>query len=521
MSTIERPLVLAFDCGTQSTRALLFDKQGNIIGKHKIEFTPYYSLKPGWAEQRADIYYEKMCEASLALKSKFPEDWKDIIAISVTTIRDTAVCLDKDGKPLRDVIVWLDQRTADCKDQFSRSRKAIFSLVGMLEAVEIQAGQGKCNWIRQNEPEIWAKTDKYVMLSAYINLKLSGRLVDSVASQIGHIPFDYKNKRWLSKNDLKSCMFFVDDNQRCDLINPGELMGNITAKAASETGIAEGTPIIASGSDKGCETLGTGCVGDGIASLSFGTTATIQMTIDRYVEPQTFMPAYPAVLPNAYNDEVQIYRGFWMITWFKEQFAAKEVEQAKRLNTSPEKLLDERLKDIPAGSDGLVLQPYWSPTLKSPEARGAIIGFSDIHTRAHLYRAIIEGIGYGLVGGMKIMEKRLKYNIKKITVSGGGSSSDAVCQITSDMFGLPVYRVQTYETSGLGAAMTAFVGMGEFKSFEEAIERMVHYGDCFTPDMTDHEVYMDIYNKVYSKIYKKLRPMYRNIKEIIKHKEEL
>jgi sugar (pentulose or hexulose) kinase len=329
--TTTRPLALAFDCGTQSTRALLFDKQGNLIAKEKIEFQPYYSLKPGWAEQKADIYYEKMCEASLALKKKCPNDWKDIVAVSATTIRDTCVCLDKDNKPLRDVIVWLDQRMADCKGQIPASIMAIFALVGMKYPVEMQMAQGKCNWIRIHEPEIWKNTAKYVMLSAYINYKLCGKVIDSIASQIGHIPFDYKNKKWMGPKDMKAGMFPVEPEKRPDLVAPGEILGHITKEASELTGIPEGMPIIASGSDKGCETLGTGCIGEGIASLSFGTTATIQMTSKKYVEPQAFMPAYPAVLPDSYNGEVQIYRGFWMITWFKEQFAAKEIEQAKKL----------------------------------------------------------------------------------------------------------------------------------------------------------------------------------------------
>lgn len=515
MKKVKDPLVLAFDCGTQSTRAIMFDKKGNIIGKKKIEFKPYYSLKPGWAEQKAEIYWEKMCEASQALKKQFPEDWERIIAVSSTTIRDTCVCLDKDYKPVRDVIVWLDQRKADVSDQIPAYKKAIFKLVGMKEGVLEQASQGKCNWIRQNEPENWAKTVKFTMLSAYLNYKMCGKLVDSVASQIGHIPFDYKNKTWMSPNDLKIEMFKVEREKFCDLVDPTTILGNINKEASKLTGLPEGLPIVASGSDKGCETLGTGCVGDGIASLSFGTTATIQMTTKKYIEPQTFMPAYPAVIPDAYNGEIQIYRGYWMITWFKEQFAEKEIEQAKILNTTPEALLDQRLKDIPAGCDGLVLQPYWSPILKCPEAKGAILGFSDIHTRVHLYRAIIEGIGYGLIAGYKDMQRRYKYNIKKLTVSGGGSVSNAVCQITADMFGLPVHRVQTYETSGLGAAMSAFVGVGEYKSLDEAIDNMVHYDDFFKPNMKDHEIYNKIFEKVYCKVYKQLKPMYTELKEIL------
>ncbi len=516
MSKITNPLAIVFDCGTQSTRAILFDKNGKLIAKKKIEFTPYYSLQSGWAEQRADLYFEKICEASQALKKEYPDEFKQIVTSSITVMRDNGVCLDKELKPIRDVILWLDQRKAKAENQIPTSKKLIFGLVGMGKAVKEQMKQGKCNWIRENEPEIWAKTEKYVMLSCYLNYKLTGKLIDSTASQIGHIPFDYKNKKWMSPKDLKAEVFIIPENMRYDLVSPCEMISEISEEASKLTGIPKGTPIIASGSDKGCETLGTGCITEGIASLSFGTTATIQMASNKYVEPQTFMPAYPAVVPDSYNPEIQIYRGYWMITWFKEQFAGKEVDQAKELGISPETILDKTLEEIPAGSDGLVLQPYWSPVLKAPEAKGAIIGFSDSHTKAHLYKSIIEGIGYGLVAGYKDMEKRLKYNTTRITVSGGGSSSDQVCQITADMFGIPVSRVQTYETSGLGAAIAAFVGVKEFENLNDAIKSMVHYTDSFEPNSENHKVYDKIYETVYKKIYKKLKPMYSNILDILK-----
>jgi sugar (pentulose or hexulose) kinase len=513
------PLILAYDCGTQSTRAILFNKNGDIIGKCKIPFEPYFSLREGWAEQHADVYWQKLIEATQTLKEQHTERWNDIAAVSVTTMRDCCVCVDKNGEALRPIILWLDRREAT-PIKLPFKNKLIFKLVGMYEPMVKQSMVTASNWIKEYEPEIWQKTYKYLMFSGYMNYKLTGKMVESVASMIGHLPFDYKKKEWMTPNSLTFPAFAIEKEKLCELVEPGSVIGTITKEAAEQTGLPEGVPLIAAGSDKGCETLGTGCTGDGCASLSFGTTATIQFTTDKYVEPLTFMPAYPAMIKGKYNPETQIFRGFWMVTWFKNEFAHKEEIEAKRLGVTPEALLDKMLADIPAGSNGLMLQPYWSPSLKAPEARGAIIGFSDKHTKAHIYKAIIEGIGYGLVEGLREMERRAKYNIKFLTVSGGGSNSDAICQITADMFGLPVKRVQTYETSGLGAAMIGFVGVGEFNDIYEAQESMVHYTDEFYPNEENHKIYMLMYERVYKKMYKRVQPLYGEIKQITKLIEE-
>ena len=511
----KEPLILTFDCGTQSTRAILFNKSGDIIGKCKIPFEPYYSLNEGWAEQDASVYWEKFVEASKKLKEKCPDDWENIEAVSVTTMRDNCVCVDENGNALRPVILWLDRREASAV-KIPFFNKFVLKLVGMYEPMIKQSMVTPSNWIRENEPEIWKNTYKYLMFSGYINYLLTGKMIDSIGNMICHLPFDYRKKKWMTKKDLTYCAFPVENEKLFDLVEPGTIIGEVTEKAAIETGIPIGTKVIAAGSDKGCETIGTGCCGNEIASLSFGTTATIQITTEKYIEPSTFMPAYPSMIKGKYNPETQIFRGYWMVSWFKNEFAQNEEQKAKLLGVHPEKLLDEMLKYIPAGSNGLLLQPYWSPILKAPEARGAIIGFSDKHTKAHIYRAIIEGIGYGLIEGLKEMEKRAKYNIKMLTVSGGGSSSNMICQITADMFGLPVKRVQTYETSGLGAAMVGFVGINEFKDIEEATKCMVHYTDIFYPNEKDHKLYMQIYERVYKKLYKRVQPLYDEIKNINK-----
>ena len=143
-----------------------------------------------------------------------------------------------------------------------------------------------------------------------------------------------------------------------------------------------------------------------------------------------------------------------------------------------------------------------------------VLGFNDVHTRIHIYRAIIEGINYGLRDGLTSVEKRIGTKVKRLTVSGGGAISDIICQITANMFGLPIRRVQTYETSGLGSSLVGFLGLKEFASYEEAIQSMIHHDAEFIPDADAFKIYDDLFRKVYQKIYHRLKPLYREIRNI-------
>jgi sugar (pentulose or hexulose) kinase len=165
---------------------------------------------------------------------------------------------------------------------------------------------------------------------------------------------------------------------------------------------------------------------------------------------------------------------------------------------------------------GLVLQPYWSPGIKvpGPEAKGAMIGFGAVHTRAHVYRAIIEGLAYALREGSERIARRAKVPITEIRVAGGGSQSRAAMQITADVFGLPAYRPHIYEASGLGAAIDAAVGLKLHSDFESAVREMTRVGDVFEPNPRTHEIYDALYHRVYKRMYSKLRPLYQEIRDI-------
>jgi sugar (pentulose or hexulose) kinase len=173
--------------------------------------------------------------------------------------------------------------------------------------------------------------------------------------------------------------------------------------------------------------------------------------------------------------------------------------------------------EIPPGSSGLMLQPFWSPGVKvpGPEARGSIIGFRDHHGRAAIYRAIIEGLVYALKEGAQRTEKRTKHKIQSLIISGGGSQSHAAMQIAADVFNLPAQRPKTFETSSLGGAINGMVGLGVHADFKIAIREMTGIGEIFEPKQENVKIYKELYNRGYLKMYKKLKPIYRNFEKIL------
>lgn len=509
--------ILAIDNGTQSVRALIFNLKGQLIAKKRVPIQPYYSVKPGWAEQDPGVFWQGVCQACQEIWTMDGVDKDAIVGVGLTTQRSTLINLDENQQPLRPAMVWLDQRRTEGLPPVGGVWGLLFKLAGMSDTVSYFQAEAEANWIKTHQPEIWKKTDKFVLLSGFLTHKLVGKVIDSIGCQVGYLPFDYKSQDWAKPSDWKWQAIRMDRGLLPDLVPPAQLLGHITRAAAEATGIPEGLPLIATAADKATEVIGAGCLEPHIGCLSFGTTATINTTHTKYTEVIPLIPPYPAAVPGAYSLEVQIYRGFWMVSWFKEEFGLVERREAEKLGVEAEVLFDNLLQTVPAGAEGLMLQPYWSPGLKipGPEAKGAVIGFGDVHTRAHFYRAIIEGLGYALLEGMQRTEKRSKIPITALRVAGGGSQSPGVMQITADIFGLPVTRPHVYEASGLGAAIDVAVGLGLHPDFDQAVSEMTHLGDTFEPDPRRHKIYTDLYERVYQHMYKRLQPLYNEIREIV------
>ena len=508
--------ILAIDHGTQSVRALVFDPQGHLVTMSRVEIEPYFSDQPGWAEQHPAYFWDSLCQACQKLWQQEGVHKDSLAGVALTTQRSTLVNVDREGNPLRPAMVWLDQRRTEGLEPVGGLWGLAFALVNMTETAAYLQAEAECNWIRTHQPEIWKQTYKYLFLSGYLTHRLTGRFVDSVGCQVGYVPFDYKGLRWASPRDWKWQAVPMDPAVLPDLVPPSDLLGEISPKAAEATGIPARLPLVAAAADKACEVIGAGCVEPHVGCLSYGTTATINTTHEKYVEVIPLIPPYPSAVPGRYSLEIQIYRGYRMLSWFKDQFAHPERRLAREQGLEAEDLFDDLVAQVPPGSMGLTLQPYWSPGIKvpGPEAKGAIIGFGDVHTRAHLYRAILEGVAYALREGKERTEQRSKIPITELRVVGGGSQSDGAMQLTADIFGLPVSRPHVYEASGLGAAMDAAVGLQLHPDFETAVAEMSRLGCTFEPDPGNREIYEGLYSRVYKEMYGQLKPLYEQIREI-------
>jgi len=511
-----KDLLLAIDNGTQSLRALIFDLTGQLLAKKRVAFKPYFSENPGWAEQDPDVFWQALCQACQGLWQQDGIRKERIAGVALTTQRGTVINLDSAGDPLRPAMLWLDQRKTYGLPPISGAWGVLFKLLRLKKTVGYFQTEAEGNWIRTYQPEVWDKTRKYLLLSGYLTHRLTGEFADSIGCQVGYIPFDYKKLDWAADRDWRWQALDIDPACLPRLVPPGQPLGHITAKAAEATGIPAGLPLIAAAADKACEVIGSGSLEPSVGCLSYGTTATINVTHQEYVSAIPLIPPYPSAVPGFHTIEVQIFRGYWMVSWFKQEFGHQEQQEAEQQGIEVEALFDQLVADVPPGSMGLVLQPYWTPgvRLPGPEAKGAIIGFGDVHTKAHIYRAILEGLAYALREGKERIERRTRIPITSLRVSGGGSQSQNAMQVTADVFGLPTARPHVYETSGLGAAIDAAFGLGFYSDFRTAVRAMTHVGDVFEPDLNTHNLYNALYHDIYKKMYKRLRPFYERIREI-------
>ncbi|MCQ2792657.1 MAG: FGGY-family carbohydrate kinase, partial [Bacilli bacterium] len=491
----------------------LVNKSGEFKGIVKKRYEPpYFTDHKGEAEQDPDYYYACIVDVIKRLKKESGAFFPNIIGMTLDTVRDTSVILDENFKPLHRTILWLDQRLASGSlAHRPKLHSLIFNLVGMMPTMRLNARKSICLWYQENLPDIWKKTRHYGNISSYLTYKMTGEWKDSPASIIGHYPLDFKKGKYLTSHRALKNLYDIPISYLPELVPQGEILGHISDEFKNATGLPSNLPLYSCGSDKACESLGVGALDSRIAALSYGTASTVEVTTKKYYESQPFLPSYPFCIYGYHNMDIQIYRGYWMINWFLQYFCHFDISNNEEF-VKIIKEFNKKMLTIPPGSNGLILQPYWQPGLARPLAKGAVIGFTDTHTSAHFYRAIIEGVGYALREGMEYFQHKNGHRVEEIMISGGGSQSDEICQVTSDLFGLPVSRVQTFETSLLGAGIAGFLAAKEFASPEEAIKAMVHKSKTFTPNMEDHKAYNKIFYRGYKKMYSKLSRIYKDIR---------
>lgn len=507
---MEKDYIMSIDVGTQSVRAMVFTNDGENVATERILTEPHYSLQPGWAELPAPSVWENVCTVCNALCKSMGDDINRVAACSITANRDNIIPLDENGEYIRDWITWVDQRRApeavfEAKHKWGGTKKLAYLFErGVMEFI---LARSKFNWFKYHEPETWNSTAKYLTMGGLITYKLTGEFADSLGMQSGVIPFDTKKLEYYKLDLIYQAMGVRRDQLADNLYPPGEKMGEVTKKAALESGLPEGLPIISAGGDKQCEVLGSGAFSEDTAVISYGTLATISVTSKKYVADKKFsFYTFPSSIRNMYYEEFLIDRGYWLVTWFCNQYAA-EADFPEFLQN-----INEKAAKIPPGSDGLFIFPFWAPHyVVYPEAKGCIMGFTDTHLPEHIYRAILESIAYSLKMGYGKIRKKTKKDIRELIIVGGGSQSDVAMQLTADIFNVPATRLKTKEVCGQGAAIPAGIYASFYEDEKDGVEHMLKVDKVFEPIPQNVKVYEDIYKNVYLKMYETNLEIFRKL----------
>jgi len=510
-------LVLAIDSGTQNVKAAVFDLNGKQLALSRLSNKPDTSPCPRWVEHDPEDYWEKMCAAVREVLSAIGPDIKHLKAVGLTSQRGTVIPMDANGNVLRPAIVYLDGRVTEDIGPVGGFWGLFFRAIGKRSAIDYVRNHSRFLWIKHNEPKIYQRTYKFMQVASFLNYRLTGQINESIAMMVGMFPLDFKTFKFYPFKGIHEA-FGVTPERLPELMRPQSITGYITRDAAEKTMIPAGLPVVVGGGDMQSALIGMGITDDKHASLVLGTTVGMNIPSKKYINDKDiiFLP-WPSAIPDEYILETGVGGGLVTVSWFVRELAAHEAMLSREKKQSAEELLDDAIRDIPPGSLGLMVQPYWTPPFHRPQARGAILGFSMAHTRAHLYRAILEGLAYEIRFGYDAIHKQTGCTLSEIRVSGGGSQSDMLLTILADVFGIPTIRTQVSESAALGAAICAAAGAGLLPDFKVGIEKMVHVKDRFEPEPANCKTYEKMY-KTYLDIYPRVGDLYQRTESIASHK---
>jgi xylulokinase len=488
--------LLGIDVGTGGTRAVLLDEAGRVLSAATAEHAPMASPQLGWAEQDPRDWWRAARVAIKECLAKAGASADEITAIGLSGQMHGLVTLDAAGEVLRPALIWCDQRTeAECQ--------AITERVGAKRLIELVANPAltgftlpKIWWVRAHEPEIWQRVRSVMLPKDYVRFKLTGARATDVADASGTLLFDVVNRCWSSEmlqaSDLRPDIL-------PQVLESPEISGRVSKEGASASGLREGTPVVAGGGDQAAGAVGMGIVEPGNVSATIGTSGVVfAATSTPVVEPQGRIHTFCHAIPGRWHVMGVTQGAGLSLRWFRDQFYT---------GASYDDLANEAA-EAPAGADGLLWAPYLmgerTPHL-DPYARGALVGLTAQHTRAHVIRAILEGVAFSLRDTFTIFQE-LGVPVNSIRLGGGGARSPVWQQIQADIYGMRVDLIAAEEGAAYGAALLAGVGAGVWRTVEAACETAVHVAKQVEPTTKN----VDRMNRRYEE-YRKLYPALRGI----------
>ncbi len=496
--------LLGIDIGTSSTKSLLLDDTGNVeaIGQRAYDFDMPH---PGWAEQEPKVWWNAAKETIQHVLKASQVDPKDITGVGFSGQMHGPVFLDKTGKSIRPAIIWADQRsTEECQEIYNIVGKdALYRTV--CNPVDSGFMAATLLWIKKHEPRTYQQIHTLLLPKDYVKYRLTGELVTDPSDAGGTSLYDVRKLRWsteiLDMLKLSQSMF-------PQVRNSIDVVGTVSRTAATETGLIEGTPVVNGGNDQTMGALASGAIKAGPVMLVLGTGGTLFTTVDSVlVDKELRMHTYPHCVPGKWHLLGAILAGGFTFKWFRNVLSAGQPYFYEEMT--------KEAAAISPGSEGVIFLPYLAGE-RTPHmdsfARGVMFGITVRHTRAHLIRAIMEGVIFAMRDCLEIF-KRLGVCPEKIIAGGGGSLNPLWRQIQADILGLPLVTVQTQEKSATGAAMIAGIGTGVFESFEEACQRTVTLGEEIMP-IIDHTACYEDYYQLYRSLYPQLKDSFSEVARV-------
>lgn len=488
-------MFLGIDIGTGGSRAVVIDVSGRVIAAATAEHAPFASPMIGWAEQDPDNWWRAACAAIHAVLSTDGVSADEISSIGLSGQMHGSVLLDESDRVIRPALIWCDQRTQkQCDD--------INAKVGREKVIELVANPAitgftlpKLLWVRENEPEAWANVRKALLPKDYVRLRLSGDSASDVADASGTLLLDVRNREW-SAEMLEA--FEIDRILLPDAFESIEVTGTVSASGAAETGLRGGTPIVAGAGDNAGGAIGMGITAPGMASVTIGTSGVVFAATDKpRLDADGRIHTLCHAIPGRWHNTGVTQSAGLSLRWFRDTFSAGSSYDD----------ITSAASQIPPGSDGAIWLPYLmgerSPHM-DPNARGAFVGLTASHTKAHLARAVLEGVAFSLRESLEIFEQ-LGTPIESVRVGGGGSRSPLWRQIQADVFGKPLEVIQADEGAAFGAAILAGVGVGAWDSVDAACNNCIRVAATVEPNRTTAEV-IDRNYQAYKTLYAGLQP---------------
>lgn len=501
-------LFLGLDVGTSSTKALLVDGDGVVRAAATVEY-PLESPRPNWSEQSPAHWWDAAIATIQAVFKESGAIGEDVACIGLTGQMHGLVLLDADGTVLRPAILWNDQRTgAQCTSMHERiGRDRLIEITGKPALTGFTAP--KILWVREHEPTVFAKARSMLLPKDYIRFRLSGVRAIDVADASGTSLLDVKRRSWSSE---VTDALGLDPAMLPPVFESPEVCAQVSDEAARLTGLRKGTPIVAGAGDQAAEAVGTGVVRRGGLSMTMGTSGVVFAATEGVpIDERGAMHTYCHALPDTWHVMGVMLSAAGSLQWFRDALCADLVQRAQRSGERVYDLITQEAAAVEAGSDGLFFLPYLTGERcphPDPDARGVFLGLTRRHGRAHMARAVLEGVAFGLAD-LHALAMTMGVPADGVRISGGGAGSALWRQIVADVIGQSVSIPSTTHGAAYGAAMLAAVGSRAFTDVHDVCDAWVKITGQTDPG-PDSALYRTLHER-YRTLYPALAPVFREL----------